>query len=398
MSKQNILVLASSYPKRSGDVNGVFVHGLCNKLTDSFNVFVIAPWEDGIAKEEVLDGVSVIRHRQFLWNVNFAYGTDIMTKLGQNPLLYMVVPFFLLFQLLLIRRVVAQHGIKLIHAHWLMPSAFVAAMYRTLFNRDIRIITTLLGADVWSFNAGWKKHLLKFTFYRIDAVTAQSAPLLEEVVRLGYRGKAIVLPIGIDTKKFTPEHYDSTIRQQYGISGMFLLFVGSLITRKGVIPLVNAMALLRRSHKDFKLLMVGAGDQDYELRELIARHGLQDHVVLTGNIPNTELPRYFATSDIFVLPSLSEGFPLVVMEALSSGTLPVVSDISVFTAHEHREQLFTIVKAGDAMSVANALARILDDRERLDEQKIHLRNYAKEHMDISIIAKRYKIIIQNLLE
>lgn len=398
MNKRNILVLSTSYPKFSGDVNGVFIHGLCKSLTGRFNIFVISPWENGIAKEEVLDGVHVIRHKQFLWNVNFAYGVDIMNKIKQNPLLYFVIPFFLFFQMLCVRQVIRKHEISLIHANWLIPSGLVAVLYKLLFKRKTRIISTLLGADIWSFNNGLTKHVLMFAFNKIDVITAQSIPLLEEIIRLGYKGKSHLLPLGVDTKKFTPETPINNIRNKYKIKGFFLLFVGSIIERKGVKPLVEAMVLLKKRNDNFKLLIVGSGNLEHRLQLMINQNGLKNHVELTGPIPNEELPPFFSSADIFVLPSFSEGFPLVVMEAISSGTVPVVSDLSVFADNENRDILFNLVKAGNAENIAQVLVKLMDNPDEIKKRKDSLRKFAIENYEVTIIAERYARVYDDLLE
>ena len=398
MNKRNILVLSSSYPKFSGDVNGVFIHSFCKSLTSKFNIFVIAPWENGIAEEENLDGVHIIRHKQFLWNVNFAYGVDIEDKLKQNRLLYFVVPFFFFFQMLEVRRVMREYDISLIHAHWLIPSALVAVFYKILFKRKIRIISTVLGSDVWSFNKGLRKKILGFAFDKIDVITAQSAPLLEEIIHLGYKGISCLLPLGIDTEKFKPNHLNNDVRKKHQIKGFFLLFVGSIIERKGVITLVESMALLKKRNDNFKLLIVGAGNLEHRLQLMINQNGLENHVEITGPIPNEELPPFFSGADIFVLPSFSEGFPLVVMEAISSGTVPVVSDLSVFADNENRDVLFNLVKAGNAENIAEVLFKLMDNPEQVKKRKDSLRKFAVENYEITIIAERYAIVYEDLLE
>jgi glycosyltransferase involved in cell wall biosynthesis len=391
-----ILVVTSSYPRRSGDPSGVFIHGLNRELAQHYRVVVLAPWEKGLLFEEDFDGVTIVRHRQFLFNVQLAYGSGILPSLQRNPLLAFAVPFFILFQFLSIHRLIRRHRISVVHAHWLIPSALTAVAYKSLLNRRIRIIATLLGADVWSFNKGWKQYLAKFALRHIDTVTAQSPPLLDEVKRMGHKGRGMVLPIGIDTSRFSPEQFSPELRQRYGNNGPMLLFVGSLIDRKGVVPLVEAAGMLRAKGFEFTLLMVGSGDREAYLRQLIAEKGLDNHVILAGRIPNSELPPYFATADIFVLPSLSEGFPLVVMEALSSGTLPVVSDLSVFLEHPERDELFCMARVGDALHLAGKLEEVLSDPQALDEKKTELREYATANMDIKRIAEQYYGLIDEL--
>jgi glycosyltransferase involved in cell wall biosynthesis len=396
MNKQNIAVLTSSYPKRKGDSNGNFVHELNKELVKYCDVYVICPWEKDLHKEEVMDGIKIYRHKQFIWNVNFAYGTDIMDKIQKNPLLYFVVPIFFIYQVRALHKIIKKENIHIIHAHWLIPSALVAAVYKKLTNKKIKIVATLLGADVWSFNKGWRKKILQFALSQIDLITAQSKPLFDEVLKNGYSRKGLVLPVGIDTTKFSPELASMEIKTRYNIEGPLLLFVGSLISRKGVIPLVNAISRLTDKHKEIKLLMVGEGYLKNEVVELIQQLHLENHIHLIGSLPNDELPPYFAIADIFVLPSLSEGFPLVVMEALSSGTVPVVSDLSVFTEHTHRDELFSIAKADNVESLVDVLNNLLSNIGELNSKKQKLREFAVENMDNKRIAERYSQIYGTL--
>ena len=158
------------------------------------------------------------------------------------------------------------------------------------------------------------------------------------------------------------------------------------------------MALLKKRNDNFKLLIVGAGNLEHRLQLMINQNGLENHVEMTGPIPNEELPPFFSGADIFVLPSFSEGFPLVVMEAISSGTVPVVSDLSVFADNENRDVLFNLVKAGNAENIAEVLFKLMDNPEQVKKRKDSLRKFAVENYEITIIAERYAIVYEDLLE
>ena len=113
---KKIIVVTSSYPLKEGDFNGVFVHELCKALKKDVEVLVVAPWVNGVEKEEVINGIKIFRHSQFFWNINFAYGTDISRKLEKNPFLYFVSPIFLIYQILLIKKLVSKYKVEIIPA------------------------------------------------------------------------------------------------------------------------------------------------------------------------------------------------------------------------------------------------------------------------------------------
>jgi glycosyltransferase involved in cell wall biosynthesis len=308
-----------------------------------------------------------------------------------------VIPFFFAYQIILIKKIIKRENIKIIHAYWIIPGAFLAAIYRRFFNKKVKIIVTLLGADVWSFNKGWKKYLLKFTFNYIDIVTTQSPQLGQELLELGFKGKIFHYPIGIDITKFSPDRIDTNIKEKYDIKGEMLLFVGSLIDRKGIKYLISAMPHVLEKFPETKLIIIGSGNLQESMSMLTKDLNLINQIVFTGNILNHNLPPYFATADIFILPSLSEGFPLVVMEALSSGTISIVSDLPVFKNLEINSEFLVTVEKRDSIKIANAIIKVLSQKDALNEAKKEARNYALENFDNKKSAINYSSAYELLL-
>jgi glycosyltransferase involved in cell wall biosynthesis len=388
--KDRILVLTTSYPKYKGDTNGIFVHELNKRINKSFQLIVLAPWEKGLNEEEVMDDIIVIRHKQFIWNINFAYGSDIMEKLKKNPFLFLVIPFFLFYQILALNKIVKKYQITKIHAHWIITSGLVASLYKLLFNKKIKLMVTLLGADIWSFNKGWKKLLLKFSLKKINFITCQSKPLMTEILKLGFHHENIeVLPIGIDTEMFSPEKYDSNLKVQFNVKDTLLLFVGGLIERKGIMDLLNAMPEVIEHFPEIKLMIIGDGLLKEKIEQRIELLKLKENVLLLGKIENRKLPKYFATADIFILPSYSEGFPLVVMEALSSGTIPIVSKLPVFTEDPYKEKLYKFVECGDIKSIENTLIEVIKNLKNNIYSKRLPRDFAQQNLNLEIISNKY---------
>jgi len=190
---------------------------------------------------------------------------------------------------------------------------------------------------------------------RVDCIILASSNYLKVSSYLrAFKEKCIVIPYGIDTLEFqlTPEVKSraEAIRSQYG--SPLLLFVGRLVYYKGLEYLIRAMQRV-----DAKLLIVGEGALEYELRALAAHLGLVDRIVFLQHASAEGLAAYYHACDLFVLPSveISEAFSLVQLEAMSCGKPVVSTDLptGVTFANQHRKTGFVVpIRDPEALSCA----------------------------------------------
>ena len=148
--------------------------------------------------------------------------------------------------------------------------------------------------------------------------------------------------------------------------GLFVLYVGRLNVQKGLPVLLDAMELILSARPDVYLRLAGIGPERDWLNERIAKSfTLAAHVQLLG--PRDDVPGLLRASDLLVLPSLWEGMPNVVLEAMASRRAVVA------TAVEGSEDLVTpgatgwLVPPGDADALASALLDAVSDRARLSQ-------------------------------
>ncbi len=135
-----------------------------------------------------------------------------------------------------------------------------------------------------------------------------------------------VVPNGIDLEVFEGLPRKEAIRQRlrFNNNDKVILFVGTLRPVKGVKYLIQAMNVIAQKEPKTRLMLVGNGEERDYLRGLVKELKLERYVTLVGKVPNEKVPEYMVASDVFVLPSLSEGFPLTILEAMASG-LPIVA-------------------------------------------------------------------------
>jgi glycosyltransferase involved in cell wall biosynthesis len=212
-------------------------------------------------------------------------------------------------------------------------------------------------------------------------LAASQAAADEFVAHYGVEAERVtVVPLGTDLSRFEPRNAEG-LRARLGLKRYrVLLYVGFCTPRKGLDYLAQAMNLLP---PDVRLLLVGRWEESYRPKFYRALGTASDRVVELGYVSDEELPEYYALSDLFVFPTLLEGFGLPLVEAMACGT-PVVTT-SAGSCAEVTGPGGRIVPARDPMALADAIDELLEDadlRRRLGEEGrawVHSR-YSQEQM------------------
>ena len=138
----------------------------------------------------------------------------------------------------------------------------------------------------------------------------------------------MTIPNGIDTSLFREMSKKMCkTRVKFPENQHALVYVGRLVEDKGLENLMEIMHEVKKRRRDIKCYLIGSGRFEKELKKRINNLKLQDTIIFLGSIPQKEIPYYLNAADALVLPSLREGRPNVVAEALACGTFVIVSDI-----------------------------------------------------------------------
>jgi len=206
----------------------------------------------------------------------------------------------------------------------------------------------------------YKPFLLK-VFKKADCILTTSPQLIKTSPILSrFSHKCKVVPYGIDISRFgNPDKVISDkLRAEYN-SSPIILFVGRLRYFKGLEYLIDAMKSVNA-----RLLIVGAGSEERTLRAKVLRERLESRISFLGEVPNNELPEYFAASDIFVLPSShrSESFGIVLIEAMASGKAVISTELGTGTSFVNiHEKTGLVVPPRNPELLARAINRLLTD-------------------------------------
>lgn len=186
--------------------------------------------------------------------------------------------------------------------------------------------------------------------------------------------KVRVVPLGVDPAKFSSQRVTGTR------DSIRILFVGEHEPRKGIKYLLEAVHLLRNSGVDAKLATIGQGSALRKLRDFSYQLGVSGAVEFGGYIqdPNgTRLPEAYREADIFVLPSLREGFGFVLLEAMASGMPIVASNVSAIP--EVVGDAGILVPPRDSEALAGALQLLAEDPAMRVELGERGRNRVRRH-------------------
>ena len=208
-------------------------------------------------------------------------------------------------------------------ATWAYPDAYAASLLAA--EAGLPLVVKVHGNDI---NAGqgkpWRRRRIKQALNYAKAVVCVSRALGANVTGLGLvdEGAVRVIPNGVDTELFHPMD-KAECRKQLGLKDdkKHIVFVGSLVTVKGLEYLIHALPALGAR---VMLHVVGAGRLRDSLKNVVAELGLTHGVIFHGRCAHEDVPKWMNAADVLCLPSLQEGDPNVVLEAIACGT-PVVA-------------------------------------------------------------------------
>jgi phosphatidylinositol alpha-mannosyltransferase len=186
------------------------------------------------------------------------------------------------------------------------------------------------------------------------------SPAARRYVNNTFPGEYKIIPNGIDLDQFTD---NAEPWPQYRDGKTNILFVGRLEKRKGLKYLLEAYSKLKWEFPDIRLLVVGPGNPDKDSHRILGAQNLQD-VEFIGPVSQIDLPRYYASADIFCSPATgSESFGIVLLEAMAMGKPVVASNLEGYASivSDGKQGILFPPKNGEAL--AAALSRLVRDPE-----------------------------------
>ena len=259
------------------------------------------------------------------------------------------------------------------------------------------------GSDVyrkWYF----KKIIFILACKYADAIIALSEDMYKALIKKYLRKCSIkhffILPNGVDLHPFIALHNKTNklaIRAQLNLKkdGIYIIFVGRLAKIKGLPYLIRAFKKILNQTKNVFLIIIGSGPL---LPYILSDNEIRENIIIIGKIPHEIIPNYLLAADIFVLPSISEGVPLSLLEAMAAGLPIIASDVGGIPSIIKNDINGFLVKPADSEELARKMMILIENEKLRDKmRKRNLKDVRKYSWSI-IVKKLFDIYEEVFLE
>lgn len=378
------------YPEISG--GGLQCRTLINSLKDKgIKFFVLTTTRDSSLKDFKSD-VDIVR--------------VVIKELNMVGRLNAFLQFTLAFLKL-------ERQIDIVHLHGFSDKTLLVILLAKIFRKKIIQKISSLGDDdpisIFQKRFGWIK---KFLFGRADLFISINPIILKVCLDSNIsESKVLTIPNAVDTERFYPANDLSEkqiLRSELNLplDGAIVLFVGFFSKDKGPNILFEAWKKLKKQmqQSDIRLLFIGSTDTSYfeikfdivkKIKDDIRAHGMGKEVIFVEK--TLQIEKYYKASDVFVLPSLREGLPNALLEAMSTA-LPCISadlkGVADYLISDKKEGL--IFTPGDIEGLSKAICALLNDKNMAEELGRNARKKILDKFSIDKVSIQYQYLYDKL--
>jgi glycosyltransferase involved in cell wall biosynthesis len=300
--------------------------------------------------------------------------------------------------LMRLKRFLDEKAIDLVSLEY--PMSYMYYFYLLKRIRRVKLVVGIHGDDVLSLPLApkYEQWLVKHLVRRADWLLAHSASLLTQAEqRVGpLNGNRSYIPYGIEPDRLRAESLDRT--EHFILPERpYILTVAKLYNRKGLDVLLHAIAKLGTAVKGYSFLVVGDGPEEQTLRLLAADLGIKDAVVFTGELQSSEIAKLYKDCEFFVLPSRSEPFGIVLLEAMVFGKAIIATKVGGIPEFVVDGYNGILVPTEDSDALAEQIKCLIDDQ--VLKLKIGRNSLAliEERYSYSVIIDEYEKLFRNVV-
>ena len=301
------------------------------------------------------------------------------------------------------RKLIKDVHFDILHAHSPFGAGLEALRLAKLLN--IPLIATFHSKFYDDFKEATKsdalaktgvKYVISF-FNKADYVWTVNHSTAETLKEYGYTGNVRIMPNGVDA--ILPSNADelaTMVKEKYHLGNeMIFLFVGQIIWQKNIRLIADTMLAYKKLGRKFKMVYVGKGYADEEIRTYYQEIGLQDDVIFTGMILDRELLRgLYISADLFLFPSVYDNAPLVVREAAAMGTPSLlIRNSNAAEGIVDNDNGFLCEENVDSM--VSRIVEIIDHQDLLEKVSVRARETLSRSWD-SIVEDVYSAYLESI--
>ena len=401
MRLPKILIFSSMYPNSLKPDMGVFIHNQVRSLIkQGCDAIVVSPipWVPGwlwwrrkwngyrnIEKEERYDRVKVFRPRYF------------RTPGGQWVYPWEGISMYMGCKSLVasLRR---NSEFDIIHAHRIIPDGHAAVLLAKKLN--VPVVCSARGGE--TYKLPFENPLSYLSFKKVlstcDRIITVSKALRDVVTNNVVKHTVDVIYNGCDVNTF---HYIDKVEARKKLNlpmdGKIFLFVGHIITAKGVLDLLKAFHHLKKSESSIFLIMIGYGDEVVNIQRGIKIRNLSGSVLMPGYMPQESLPLWINASDIFVFPSYQEGLPNAVLEAMACRKPVIATRVGGIPEIISDGGTGFLVEPRNIHQLVEAMRTLLENENLCSTLGLAAERFVKQHFTWEKSAESLINVYQNLL-
>lgn len=378
-ARKKILLLSTSFPRWKNDYYSPFLLDYANALSKcGIEVTVVTTHMPGSEIMTNIGNITIFRLRYFFEKYELLNESKagIPAAWEKNKLTFFLIIFFIIR--LAIYLIFNTNKYDFINSHWTITS--FAAVITKRFHKK-KIITSLHGSDIFlATKLPFIKNITKFILDNSDKIFCVSQAIKDQILLLGYKKNNIkVLPNGIDLKQFTKT--TPSKKNQ-------LLFVGSLTKNKSVDTLINSFQLIHNEFSDFTLQIIGNGPEENNLKRMCGELNLENKIYFLGSLNKDQVIDFMKSSYLLILPSIKEGFGVVILEAMAVG-LPCIASRTggiLDIVNESRGCLFDV---GDSHQLYSCIKDLIVDKSKYEIISENCKLFVRNNYDWEKLILKY---------
>ena len=280
------------------------------------------------------------------------------------------------------------YSLAIINPSLLNRSFFRDGLFaKQLYRKKIPFIVFFHGWDKTFENQVDKKYISFFinSFAHAKTIFVLSPEFKTKLIEWGYKGEIIVETTMIDEQLIENFSIEKKLKKESKSENMKILFLARLEREKGIFEMIEAFQSLSKNLQNIELTIAGDGQDFQIIKELVKK---EKNIKVVGEVEGEEKIKLFQESDIYCLPSYSEGLPISVLEALCFGLPVVTTKVGGLKYFFQEGKMGKMVQPKESHELKEALYSLLNNRNVMNKIAKFNFEYGQKHLTNTVMATR----------
>ena len=387
--KKSVLFLTNAYPDFDSSYRGIFIKKMASLLKEEgYQISVVTPKiYRGSPYFEEQDGIKVYRFPFFARD-------KLLIEHKQIPYLRMVLYYLTGFFLTIYA--MFKNKCNVIHVHWAIPTGLIGVWAGKLLRKPV--VVTIHGSDfrMATERSSFLTKIFLYVCQRANQIMCVSEVQEKEIQKMGVRTeKILTFPMGIDQS-----FLEAGRKRREKLNGQS----HTVLSNRNLLPLYNVSLLIRaiptvlKEEPNTRFFIAGDGPERETLEREAKNLNVSSFVEFLGRVPHEKMANLLAKADIYVSTSLHDGTSVSLLEAMGSGTFPIVTDIPANREWIKTGQNGFLAPPDEEKYLANRIIEAIRNEALLEKSRIENLSIIEEKALWPVSIKKVKRVYSELLK